>query len=85
MQAPYKNISKSKENRAPNFQENPRSKASLCRDCPLLVLVNHCCPRLEGADHLFDHFIKEQAGQMTVQEGLELKGNLQRTQARETR
>lgn len=82
MQAVYKNISKSKENLANNntlnVQEVPqRSKESPRRDCPLLVLVKHCCPRLKGTDHLFDHVIKKQAGQMTVQEGFELKGNIE--------
>lgn len=82
-------MSKSNENLANNsalnVQEDPTSKVreSPRRDCPLLVVVKHCCPWLKGTDHLFDHFIKKQAGQMTVQEGLELKGNLQKTQARE--
>lgn len=88
MQAVYKNISRSKENLANNntlnVQEVPqRSKESPRRDCPLLVLVKHCCPRLKGTDHLFDHVIEKQAGQMTVHEGFELKGNLQETQVRE--
>lgn len=53
--------------------------ASPGRYCPLLLPVQHCCPRVKGPDHLFDHFIKKQTGQMTVQERFELKGNLQKT------
>lgn len=81
----YFKYSKYKENLANNTsaQKNPRgrpqrSKASPGRYCPLLLPVQHCCPRVKGADHLFDHFIKKQTGQMTVQEGFELKGNLQK-------
>lgn len=61
------------------MQMNGRSEELPHFDRPLLVPVKRCSPQLKGTDHLLNHLVKEQAGQLRVQERLELKGHLQRT------
>lgn len=55
-----------------------------CRPPPqwrlLLVCVKHRRPWLEGTDHLLNHFVEEDAGQLRVQERPELKWHLQKSQ-----
>lgn len=48
-------------------------------DCHLLFAVERRSARLKGTDHLLDDLLKEQAGQLRVQERLKLKGHLRTT------